>query len=398
MQLTQEEAANLGVGSKSTLEVKGITEKNQVVFNFANPEQGFSQSFGISLKKYHGKPRSMWVDDRFGVAMLNTTESKLNLLREAPEGPYVFLPNEDDDMPTQFGIVDPDVTYQKGKLVEQWTILFKNNTPGGPENALIRVTYSPFSNDLIDFEVELSEVPIEDEQSRDVTVNWHMFEGFDPKGEFFTDSNGMQMLKRNKAFLRANSSQEANTIQNQKPNFYTISGNYYPVTSAIAMRDKSGNSSLQVTIMNDRPQGGSADLTEKATIELMQNRRTLYDDLLGLGEPLNETEANGHGIKVNAKYQMHIFDTSKGESMQRRAQADQMQSLQFFFAQSFEMPKKGGKGQALAAADSEVSLPESFIIRLFPLAKNHIEVRLENLDDKFDKNAATASINLKHYL
>ena len=52
--------------------------------------------------------------------------------------------------------------------------------------------------------------------------------------------------------------------------------------TAIAMKDKSGRSSLQVTIMNDRPQGGSADLSEKATIELMQNRRILQDDALGL--------------------------------------------------------------------------------------------------------------------
>lgn len=179
------------------------------------------------------------------------------------------MPKEDDALPKPFGVVDSDVTYQKGKLVEQWTVMLKNETAAGAEHALIRVTYSPYNNDLIDFDVELSEIPVADQDSKDVTVNWHLFEGFDPKGEFFTDSNGMQMLKRNKAFLRANASQEPNEIQEQSPNFYTISGNYYPVDSAIAMRDKSGNSSLQVTVMNDRPQGGSADLTEKATIELM---------------------------------------------------------------------------------------------------------------------------------
>ena len=51
-----------------------------------------------------------------------------------------------------------------------------------------------------------------------------------------------------------------------------IPANYYPVDSAIAMIDQSG-SNVQVTIMNDRPQGGSADLSDKATIELMQHRR-----------------------------------------------------------------------------------------------------------------------------
>lgn len=77
VQLSEQEAADLGTASKSTLEVKGITEKNQVVFNFTNPEQGFAQSFGISLKKYLGKRKSIWVNDRFGVAMLNVTEARL---------------------------------------------------------------------------------------------------------------------------------------------------------------------------------------------------------------------------------------------------------------------------------------------------------------------------------
>lgn len=176
------------------------------MFNFTNPSQGFAQSFGISLKKYLGKRKTIWTNDRFGVAMLNTTEERLRQLNENPEGAYVFLPKEDDAMPKCFGQVDSDVTYQKGKLVEQWTIMLKNETAGGVENALIRVTYSPYNNDLIDFEVELSEIPVLDQDSKDITVNWHMFEGFDPKGEFFTDSNAMQMLKRNKAYLRANAS------------------------------------------------------------------------------------------------------------------------------------------------------------------------------------------------
>jgi len=54
-----------------------------------------------------------------------------------------------------------------------------------------------------------------------------------------------------------------------------ISSNYYPVTSAIVMRDHSNDSYKQVTVMIDRARGGAADLTEHATIELMHNRRIL---------------------------------------------------------------------------------------------------------------------------
>lgn len=47
----------------------------------------------------------------------------------------------------------------------------------------------------------------------------------------------------------------------------TIAGNYFPVAQAISMKDDEKN--IQVTILNDRAQGGSADLSEKGTIELM---------------------------------------------------------------------------------------------------------------------------------
>lgn len=60
--------------------------------------------------------------------------------------------------------------------------------------------------------------------------------------------------------------------------------------------------------MNERPQGGSADLTDKATIEIMQHRRLLFDDDLGIEEALNETDSEDFGIRVNAMYYLHIFD------------------------------------------------------------------------------------------
>ena len=86
------------------------------------------------------------------------------------------------------------------------------------------------------------------------------------------------------------------------------------------MRDK-GGSNVQVTVMNDRPQGGSADLSDKATIELMQHRRQVtQSDLDGMDNALNETDSNQRGIKVNAVYNMQIFDRTKGVSLQRQQQ------------------------------------------------------------------------------
>jgi hypothetical protein len=75
------------------------------------------------------------------------------------------------------------------------------------------------------------------------------------------------------------------------------------------MRDQSSpNATTQVTIMNDRAQGGTADVNHKANIELMQQRRISDDDNKGVDEFLNETDRNGKGIQVNAIYKLQIFD------------------------------------------------------------------------------------------
>jgi len=70
--------------------------------------------------------------------------------------------------------------------------------------------------------------------SKDVTVNFKFFNGFDPKKTFYTDSNGLEMQKRDILYIPTGYS-----FINEKPgpNYRTISGNFYPVTSAIAMRD-----------------------------------------------------------------------------------------------------------------------------------------------------------------
>lgn len=86
------------------------------------------------------------------------------------------------------------------------------------------------------------------------------------------------------------------------------------------MRDYN-QSSLQVNILNDRAQAGTADLTDKATVELMQSRRVLDDDDKGLPEYLNETErVDKLPPKVTARYYMQIFNTQKGRSKLRHQQ------------------------------------------------------------------------------
>jgi hypothetical protein len=68
----------------------------------------------------------------------------------------------------------------------------------------------------------------------------------------------------------------------------------------------------------------------------MQSRRLTEDDNKGVIEPLNETDANGQGLQVNAKYYMQIFDYKKAISKQREQQIIIDQPLQYFFAFAFD--------------------------------------------------------------
>jgi hypothetical protein len=52
-----------------------------------------------------------------------------------------------------------------------------------------------FETEIVKFEVKLNSLP-ESSKNREISANWKMYDGFDPKGEFYTDANGLEMQKR----------------------------------------------------------------------------------------------------------------------------------------------------------------------------------------------------------
>jgi hypothetical protein len=150
-----------------------------------------------------------------------------------------------------------------------------------------------------EWEVYLSGLP-NDNHGREVTVNWKSID-IKNAGVFYTDSNGLEMQQR---------------MLNYRPtwnftSFQKVASNYYPVTSAISIIDE--RAKLQMTVLNDRSQGGS--VVQEGRIELMQNRRLFYDDDRGVDEVLNETDQYGNGISVPARYKL-VFTELKTQVSQ----------------------------------------------------------------------------------
>jgi len=100
------------------------------------------------------------------------------------------------------------------------------------------------NSDFIKFEILLNEIPVgrfvgqrnateilaetEYERGKDVVVDWEFLDGFDTDRNLWIDSNGLDMVSKR---LWERKEFQAKKTEN-------VASNFYPVTSAIAVRDK----------------------------------------------------------------------------------------------------------------------------------------------------------------
>lgn len=147
--------------------------------------------------------------------------------------------------------------------------------------------------------------------------------------------------------------------------------------------------------MNDRAQGGSADITDKANIELMQNRRIMEDDNKGVSEKLDEIDPEtGRGIIVTAKYWMQIFDYTKSHSKQREEQILIDQPLEYLFAFKYDKASEPVQTQLTQVKYLLNETNDYVTYHTFPEGKNKILVRFENIADRLDSDTAVQQLDV----
>ena len=191
---------------------------------------------------------------------------------------------------------------------------------------------------------------------------------------FYTDSNGLEMQQR---------------ILDYRPtwnfsSYLNVTQNYYPVDSAIAIRDQvNGN---QMTVMTTRSHGGSSIM--EGQIEIMHHRRLYCDDSRGVGEPLNETDVYGNGIRVTTTYYLHLFNSKNETSQQRPWQMHIDDPVQYYYNFGFNVTSQSGT-QFMRLPNTltlqSVGFPtETGKLNIVGQAQNLLLVRLTNYADKFD--------------
>ena len=101
----------------------------------------------------------------------------------------------------------------------------------------------------------------------------------DKKPIFYTDSNGLEMMKRTIDKFAYTEKRDS-----------TTGGNFYPVTTSISIQDENNEENKnKVTIFNDRAQGGTGILP--GSIILILQKMSYQDDKRGLMEGLYEKES-----------------------------------------------------------------------------------------------------------
>ena len=288
---------------------------------------------------------------------------------------YIFRPQNDTYNSFEYASLGGTSFVQRDEA-QAVSLQYLNVSNGA--TATVKIQFIP--NLLaLQYDVVLNDIPLSD-QGQEVTVNFKSFD-INNHDNFTTDSNGLQMMER-----RLNYRATWNFSSDQN-----VTSNYYPVQTAVGIKDKHQDKAM--IVMNSRSQAGG--VIEQGRVELMQNRRMYYDDGRGMGEPLNETDEYDMGIIVPAQYIQRLYNPKKEQGLQREIQLHQDDPLQLFYSFDWEsshrrpLPKR--EEEPLSCLKSQKATVK---YQLFPLAKNKVIFRIENIGDSYDGSNFDAYFNL----
>jgi alpha-mannosidase len=204
-------------------------------------------------------------------------------------GAYLFMPdpNERD--------IEKDVLQQ---YKDQMSIIITS----GPVSSEITVVYGPFlvhsvtiyhleksslaDGIYIESTVDFENPPKNRETELFMRVVSDVQNGEPP--EFYTDQNGFQIQKRTKVEKIG------------------IEGNYFPITTMAYIQDDN----IRLSLLTDHAQGAAS--WQPGFLEVMLDRRTLYDDSRGMGEGLVDNKKTVNKFWLLIEDVVHLKSDKKG--------------------------------------------------------------------------------------
>lgn len=328
---------------KISISFNGKTGRMQ---GFSNLESKISASLAQDYYYYMGHPG-------------NNSNSN-----EQASNNYIFRPL--NNTPTSVNYFMPVKSYiVKGPLVQEIHQVF---CPWVTQVVRLYKSYN-----FAEVEWTVGSIPIHDNKGKEVIVSYQS--DLKTNKLFYTDANGRQIMERKLNY------RPTWTLKNSEP----VAGNYYPVNTKIFLKDV--NKDVQFTILTDRSQGGTS--LKDGQVELMLHRRLLYDDGRGVGEPLNETGIDGHGLIIRGKQYLYI-DTKGNSTIFHRQQAiENFLHPTIAFSELKMTPKEWETKFNTDWAAMKTSLPGNLnLLTLQQWSKDTLLLRLEHV---FEKDESTFS-------
>ena len=194
-------------GGGETLIYKGLNDEKAPVFSV--------------LKDLSGKIYNMTFDVR---TYLSYQGGGFNYFGSY-SGAYIFRPSDYQQDSLPYNQLVNVTTFSGAGFVQEMYLYFQSEVAKNA-SAVVVVRYYDEGH-AAEWDVLLSSVPVDDDQGREVTVNWKL-DNFNNNRTFYTDSNGLEMQKR---------------VLNWRQfydflSFEEVSGNYYPINSALAIVDE----------------------------------------------------------------------------------------------------------------------------------------------------------------
>ncbi|XP_016979617.1 lysosomal alpha-mannosidase [Drosophila rhopaloa] len=223
----------------------------------------------------------------------------------------------------------------------------------------------------VEFEWLVGPVPIDDELGKEIVTIFKS--GISSDGVFYTDSNGREMIRREK-----DKREDFSPDLSEQP----VSGNYYPVTSRMALQD----SSKRMVLLNDRSQGGAS--LENGRLEMMLHRRHIFADGSGAAEAINEQQF-GKGLIARGKLFLSLNAVEDGvTALERMAEKEIHLPFWKFFSKSSNILKEVPK-----SLPDFNDLPQSVhLLTMEPYSKDEILLRFENFLDQYEGNVVSFNI------
>ncbi|KAJ8951614.1 hypothetical protein NQ318_012284 [Aromia moschata] len=290
-------------------------------------------------------------------------------------GAYIFRPDG-----TAYRVADKaSIKIYRGVLVAELHQQF---------TAWISQVIRVYANEnFIEFDWVIGPIPTDGYTGKEVITRYTT--SLNTNSFFYTDSNGRSMLKRIRNF------RPAWNVSLKEP----ISGNYYPVTSKIVIRD----GDTEVAVLPDRAQGGTS--LQDGQIELMLHRTCLHDDAFGVAEALIEKAYNKGLVARGSHYVILGSTTTSNEGgVTAAAQERNLAQRKLLDAWTFLSPTNGlsyddyKKKYVMEYAGLKRALPDNVqILTLEPWKGFSFLLRLEHVFESNDDPALsqTVTVDLK---